>query len=270
MLDHLLGFRHLRTTRLVLMHMLRRIPASFCRSIPVRGSDDSSSLLRSHLPNHTFVRLRPQRSRVRCLASNFSHAYSSLSMDHDAEQVVSFWFDRPPIEWIIAPEGLDEQIKSKFLGLVLKARNDDLEAWAESPNSSLALIVLLEQFPRNVYRGSQQAFSSDTKAYDIAMKAIAQEFDKQVSVIQASAFYMPLMQQESLISVLAAKALFEGLKTRCSSEEERQWVDMGVAAMKRHSAQLVRFGRYPTRNKLLGRENTEDEEAFLKDFTPTL
>jgi len=81
---------------------------------------------------------------------------------------------------------------------------------------------------------------------------------------------MPFMQQERLISELAAKALFEGSKARCSTEEEHKWADIGVPAMKRHIAQLARFGRYPTRNKLLGRVNMEEEEAFLKSYVPAL
>lgn len=77
-----------------------------------------------------------------------------MNPNPNAARVVPFWFNRPPLEWIIAPEGLDEQIKLNFFDLVLKARSNDLETWTKSPESILALIVLLEQFPRNIYRGS--------------------------------------------------------------------------------------------------------------------
>ncbi|KAI1159735.1 DUF924-domain-containing protein [Nemania serpens] len=191
-------------------------------------------------------------------------------IDPAVKRIVAFWFNRKPIEWIIAPKGLDEQLKSEFGDFVLKARRNELDNWGTEPESSLALVVLLDQFSRNLFRGSAEAFSADAKAWSTATKSVARDFDKQVTVIQASAFYMPLLQQETLISVIAARGLFEGLKPRCASTEEHDWVDMGIAASKRHLLQLERFGRYPTRNALLGRANTEAEEEFLKEHKPSL
>ncbi|KAF4629779.1 hypothetical protein G7Y89_g8371 [Cudoniella acicularis] len=191
-------------------------------------------------------------------------------MNSDAKRVVAFWFNRKPMEWIIAPEGLDAQMKSEFEDIVLKARRNELDDWATEPEASLALVVLLDQFSRNIFRGSPDAFSADGKAWETVTKAIARDFDKQVTVIQASAFYMPLLHHESLISVIAARCLFEALKARCVSTEEHEWVDLGIAASKRHMQQLERFGRYPTRNALLGRENTEAEEQFLKEHVQKL
>ncbi|KAI1392439.1 uncharacterized protein F4822DRAFT_129542 [Hypoxylon trugodes] len=191
-------------------------------------------------------------------------------MNPDVKRIMTFWFDRNPIEWIIAPEGLDTQLKFEFSHLVVKARQNELDDWASEPEGSLALVVLLDQFSRNIYRGTTEAFSGDAKAWEIATKAVTRDFDKQVTVIQASAFYMSLMQQESLISVVAARCLFEALKSRCASAEEHKWVDMGIAASKRHAKQLDQFGRYPTRNALLGRNNTEEEDAYLKDHKPSL
>jgi uncharacterized protein (DUF924 family) len=191
-------------------------------------------------------------------------------MNPDVKRINAFWFNRNPMEWIIAPEGLDAQVKADFENLAMKARSNELEDWADDPEASLALVVLLDQFSRNLFRGSSDAFSADGKAIEIATKAIARDFDKQVTVIQASAFYMPLMHQESLISLVAACCLFESLKLRCVSTEEHEWADIGIIASKRHKEQLERFGRYPTRNALLGRENTEDEDKFLKGHTPSL
>lgn len=186
-------------------------------------------------------------------------------MISDAKRVVDFWFNRKPIEWIVAPEGLDAQIKSEFEDLVLKARRNELDDWIAEPEASLALVVLLDQFSRNLFRGSPDAFTADVKAWETVTKIIAKDFDKQVTVIQASALYMPLLHHESLISTIAARCLFEALKSRCVSTEEHEWIDIGIAASKRHVQQLERFGRYPTRNALLGRENTEAEEQFLKE-----
>ncbi|KAF2874714.1 hypothetical protein BDV95DRAFT_297484 [Massariosphaeria phaeospora] len=191
-------------------------------------------------------------------------------MNTDVKRVIAFWFNRPPLEWIIAPEGLDAQLKSEFGDLVLKARRNELEDWATEPDGSVALVAMLDQFSRNLFRGSSDAFTADKKAWETATSAIARDFDKQVTVIQASALYMPLMNQESLISLIAARCLFEALKPRCVSEEEHKWVDMGIMASKRHIKQLEQFGRYPTRNALLGRQNTEAEEKFLKEHVSSL
>lgn len=103
--------------------------------------------------------------------------------------------------------------------------------------------MLLDQFPRTLFRGWVDSFSSDTKAFKTATRAIARDFDKRVSVIQASAFYMPLMHQEDLVSFIAACCLFEKLKLRCVSEEEHKWADIGIVASKKHLKQLVKFGR---------------------------
>ncbi|KAF2448404.1 DUF924-domain-containing protein [Karstenula rhodostoma CBS 690.94] len=183
----------------------------------------------------------------------------STSMDPKAIRVGDFWFNRPPIEWIIAPDGLDAQIKSEFGDLVEQARRGELDGWTAHPESSVALVALLDQFSRNLFRGTPEAFSADAKAREVAAKSIAQDFDMQVSVIKASAFYMPLMQDESLISLIASRCLFEALKTRCTNDEEHE-----------HIVQLEKFGRYPSRNDILGRKSTKEEEDFLRDRVFTL
>ncbi|KAI0175597.1 DUF924-domain-containing protein [Hypoxylon sp. FL1284] len=203
----------------------------------------------------------------------FPHRYATSTrpiMNSDAKRIVSFWFDRNPMEWIVAPEGLDAQIKDELGDLVLKARRSELDNWIAKPESSLALVVLLDQFSRNMFRGTSDALSADAKAWDTVTKAVARDFDKQVTVIQASALYMPLLLQEALISVIAARCLFDALKPRCVTTQEHEWVDIGIAACKRHLQQLERFGRYPTRNALLGRENTQAEKEFLKEYKPSL
>ncbi|KAI0469901.1 hypothetical protein GGR56DRAFT_661645 [Xylariaceae sp. FL0804] len=197
---------------------------------------------------------------------------SSRTMNPDVTRILDFWFDRNPMEWIIAPDGLDDRLKSEFGDLVSKARNSELDGWAVEPEGSLALVVLLDQFSRNIHRGSPDAFAGDAKSGAISTRAIARGFDTQVTVVQATAFYMALLQQESLISAIAARCLFEALKPRCTGAEDHicNWVDMGIAASKRHVQQLEKFGRYPTRNALLGRTNTEAEAAFLKGHVPSL
>ncbi|KAH9908276.1 hypothetical protein F4778DRAFT_776583 [Xylariomycetidae sp. FL2044] len=191
-------------------------------------------------------------------------------MNPDIKRILTFWYDRNPIEWIIAPDGLDTQMKTEFGDLVRQARGGELDDWGAKPEGSVALVVLLDQFSRNLHRGSPDAFGGDAKACDTASKAIARGFDQEVTVIQASSFYMALLQQESLVSAIAARCLFEKLATRCADQKERDWVNMGIAGAKRHMQQLEQFGRYPTRNILLGRVSTEAEEEFLRQHKPSL
>ncbi|KAK7968724.1 hypothetical protein PG996_002850 [Apiospora saccharicola] len=196
---------------------------------------------------------------------------SAVNVDPNVQRVLNFWFDRNPIEWIIAPAGLDDQLKSNFGDLVHKARNRELDSWTTaSPESSVALVALLDQFSRNLFRGTPEAFAGDDQAWEVAVRALSQDFDKRVPVVQASTFCMTLLNRESLISVIAARCLWDSLKARCETQQEHEWVDMGIAGTKRHLAQLERFGRYPTRNKMLGRESTEAEEEFLKEHKPSL
>lgn len=191
-------------------------------------------------------------------------------MNVEANRVVAFWFNRNPMEWIVAPEGLDEQIKSDYGNLIQQARRGELDSWVSDAESSVALVALLDQFSRNMFRGTPEAYSADDKALEIASKAIAQGFDRKVPVIQAMGLYMPLMQHESLISIIAARSLFEALKGRCTSDEENMWVDMSIKASNGHMNQLERFGRYPTRNAVLGRKTTEAEQIYLRDRVVSL
>ena len=169
------------------------------------------------------------------------------------------------MQWIVAPAGLDAQLKTEFGSLVTQARDHELDSWAAEAEGSLALVVLLDQFFRNIYRGTPSAFAADDHAWHIATQAVGHGFDKQVSVIQASAFYFPIMQRESFISVIAARGLWEGLRSRCEGEEESKWVGLGIMGVENHMEQLERFGRFPTRNELLGRESTEEERGYLDE-----
>lgn len=181
----------------------------------------------------------------------------------EIKRVIRFWFDRPPLDWIHAPQGLDAQVESEFGDLARQARRGELDGWAEEAEASLALVVLLDQFSRNLFRGMPDAFSADAKATQVATKAISRGFDKRVGVVEATAFYIPLMHQENLDSLVTTCSLFESLRHRCGTDEERKWVDMGIAASRRNMHQLDCFGRFPTRNSLLGRHSTKAEEEFL-------
>ena len=164
------------------------------------------------------------------------------------------------------PDGFDQVCEKEFGDLVQKARTTELDDWASEPNSTLALLVLLDQFPRNIYRGTPDAFSSDPKALDLATRSLAKGFDKQVSVYQTLTFYLPLMHNENLLSVIACMSFYENLIHRCpEGSDEHKFLQNGMQAGVSHRDTIMKFGRYPGRNKALGRESTKEEEEFLKE-----
>ena len=189
-------------------------------------------------------------------------------MNPDVNRILSFWYDRPPIEWFMPPAGFDDHCKQEFGGLVNQARASELDQWAEEPKGTLALLVLLDQFSRNVFRGTPEMYAADPKAFDIATRSIAKGFDKEVTPFQALTFYLPIMHHESLLAQVAVVSLYENLLRRCGSEnatEAREFHTKGIFAAKNHLQVIERFGRFPSRNQILGRESTKEEEAYLKE-----
>jgi uncharacterized protein (DUF924 family) len=187
-------------------------------------------------------------------------------MNPDVNHLLSFWYDRPSIEWFVPPPGFDKECKDKFGHLIHQARNNELDHWADEPKGTLALMILLDQFSRNVFRNTPEMYEADPKAFDIATKSIAKGFDRQVSSLQALTLYLPLMHNENLLSQVAALALLENLTLRSEEgSEERKMMENGMSSAKGHLEIIQRFGRFPSRNKILGRENTKEEEEYLRE-----
>ena len=217
---------------------------------------------------HTYTRTQLLQLQS-LLPATFQFAQnSSISpkMNPDVQRIHEFWFTRHPKEWFSPPEGFDQVCEKEFGSLVQKARTNELDGWASEPKSTLALLVLLDQFPRNIFRGTPDAFSSDSKALDIATKSIAKGWDREVSPYQALAFYLPLMHSENLLSTIACQALYQNLINQAPVDsEERKFLETGISfAIKRRDV-ILRFGRIPTRNAALGRQSTTEEEEFLKE-----
>ncbi|KAK5061405.1 hypothetical protein LTR84_007947 [Exophiala bonariae] len=203
--------------------------------------------------------------------------------DPEITSILSFWFSNRETskKWFGGGESFDQEIRAQFASLVTQARNDQLDHWTETPQGSLALILLLDQFPRNIHRDSDQAHASDAKACQVAVASIAREFDKQIhatpadsdaeaegmGMIQALFFYLPLMHDESVMSQIACIALSEALVTRCELANDdfaRDYVTRSISHAKGHRDTIVKFGRFPKRNAILGRESTEEERLFLE------
>ena len=194
---------------------------------------------------------------------------SSIStMDPEINRTLSYWFDGPETnqKWYMGGAKVDAEIKDQFSGLVEKARASQLTAWTEQPKGTLALIVLLDQFSRNLFRGSPDSFSADSMAVEIAIKGIAKGFDREVPSIQQAFFYMPLMHDERLLSQIASVALFEAAASRCDAGSDASNVLQGnIKYGKIHRDVILKFGRYPSRNKILGRESTAEEIQYLEE-----
>lgn len=170
-------------------------------------------------------------------------------------QVLDFWFDEVgEAQWWVKDAALDQQIGSGFADLHRQAARCELYRWRQQPEGRLAEIIVLDQFSRNMFRDSRQAFAQDALALALAQEMIAMGAHRALSTVQRSFVYLPFMHSESLLIHDVAVALFseKGLERNYDFEVK-------------HKAILKRFGRYPHRNALLGRPSTEAELAFLTE-----
>ncbi|HEY0137058.1 MAG TPA: DUF924 family protein, partial [Nannocystis sp.] len=170
--------------------------------------------------------------------------------------------------WFRGGPEVDAEIAAHFEPLLRRAAAGELDAWRETPRECLALLLLLDQFPRNMYRGTGQAFAYDAIALDLARDAIARGLDRPLAPAEALFFHMALTHSEQLADVRAALAGIRELATRCTRGQQRLARSWQVGTQK-HIDVLERFGRYPHRNHALGRASTPAEEAFLQhpEFT---
>jgi len=178
--------------------------------------------------------------------------------------VLEFWFapQARPL-WFEKDKAFDEQIRSRFGAAVHAAQMGELDGWQQSSEGSLALLLLLDQFSRNVHRNSAKAFLGDERARQIADRAIAKGFDRQVDYRRQQFFYFPFEHGEALADQQRAVALFTAAIDRAEPAER----DEAIAELDyahRHRVIIERFGRFPHRNEALGRPSTEAEIDFLR------
>ncbi|MEE9454017.1 MAG: DUF924 family protein [Paracoccaceae bacterium] len=174
-------------------------------------------------------------------------------MGESAEQVVEFWAQVGPKGWYVESRELDEEIIRKFKGLWQDALAGKLKEWQLSPKGALALIILLDQFPRNMFRGHGDSFASDRMALCVAQKAIHQNFDQEIDGNMRQFFYLPLMHSESIMDQDASVRAF---LTRMPGTSN-------LLHARAHRQVIRDFGRFPYRNAVLERKDTEEEIAYL-------
>lgn len=173
--------------------------------------------------------------------------------------ILRFWFEElPPGKWFKGDPALDETLRRRFGVLLASARRGELAAWRGAAQGRLAEIILMDQFSRNIHRGTADAFSADVPALILAQEAVRAGCDRELSADMRAFLYMPYMHSESAIIHEEALRLFNqpGLEKTFAYEVE-------------HKAIIDRFGRYPQRNKALGRASTPEEAQFLARQPPS-
>ena len=169
------------------------------------------------------------------------------------QEVLEFWFvDSKPEQWWQKDTGFDREIERRFLSLHQQAKAGELCDWRSTAEGSLAEIIVLDQFSRNLFRDQPESFASDSLALALAQFANNKGFDRALEPTERSFLYMPFMHSESKLIHEQALVLFEDLGNANNLDFERQ-----------HKAIIDRFGRYPHRNAILGRESSAEELAFL-------
>ena len=172
-------------------------------------------------------------------------------MNADAQTVVAFWRDAGPERWFAKDDAFDAEIRTRFLETHMTAARRELDGWAETAEGALALLLLLDQFPRNLFRGTAHQFATDPLAKRIAEQAIAAGHDLAVGPGLRSFFYLPFEHSEALADQERAVAL------TAYDPETMKWAAI-------HRDIIARFGRFPHRNRSLGRDTAADEAAFLE------
>lgn len=196
-----------------------------------------------------------------------------------ALQVHSYWFGRLPLDRVSLDERMrlwfgkdatateiaatDRDIAARFGDLVERALRGELDAWGDGPRRRLALILLLDQFPRSLHRGTARAFAGDEKALSLTLDGLQRAADAALDPVERLFFYMPLQHAENAEVQEESVAAFSRLVTE-SPSELRPVFEGSLLYARQHAEIVARFGRFPHRNAALGRSATPDEDAWLR------
>ena len=174
----------------------------------------------------------------------------------DVQEVLDFWFAEDAERlWFASTPAFDQEVRKRFARRVAHAASGELRSWEEGPEGCVALCILLDQMPRNMFRGSPRAFATDAKALAIAERAVSRRFDRELTPDHKQFLYLPFVHSEEVTNQLRALALFEAAGLR----EALEYV-------KERLALIRRFGRFPHRNAILGRTSTPEELKFLAQY----
>jgi len=181
-----------------------------------------------------------------------------------ATEVLHFWFGAPPGDapreaWFKKSDAFDAEIRARFGALVEQALAGGLREWDVTPQGTLARILLLDQFTRNIFRGTPKSFAGDPLALAAAQRLVARGEDRWLSGVMRSFVYLPFEHSEDRAVQAHSLRLFAQLTADHPARSDAEvWA-------KKHEVIVARFGRYPHRNAILGRESTAEEVSFLKE-----
>lgn len=179
--------------------------------------------------------------------------------------VYDFWFGAPGSDghgdvrdfWFASTPDIDREIKERFLDRYLRAAAGDFEDWKSDARGWVALIVLLDQVPRNVFRGNPQSFAADPVALASAKQLEASPLHEELITVEKLFAYLPFEHSENIHDQTKSVALFEAIDHH---EQKAEWIEFAVL----HRDIVAKFGRFPHRNAILGRKSTPEEKAWLE------
>ena len=191
------------------------------------------------------------------------------------EEILNYWFGRLEInstlrenysdKWFSKKKEVDDDIRFRFELDLKRSLEGKLKVWEETARGSLALIILIDQFSRNMYRGSVKAFEGDNIALNVCLRGIEKGFDIGLHPIERMFFYMPLMHSEDLKVQMTSLECLTILENLCTSQPAiAPIISQAKMYAERHYLIIEKFGRFPHRNEIIGRESTQDETEFLK------
>lgn len=173
------------------------------------------------------------------------------------DEVLNYWFSEAiEAAWFSQSDAVDQEIADHFTQIYDAARNGELSGWRDQARDALALTIVLDQFPRNLFRGSPRSFESDSLALANSKHAIDAGFDAQLSKKERAFFYLPFMHSEKIDD-----------QQRCITLYEELGNSNGLDFAHQHANIIKRFGRFPHRNAVLGRQTTAEEAEFLKEHS---
>jgi len=177
-----------------------------------------------------------------------------MTTSFSPDGIISFWRNAGEDRWFKADADFDAEVRARFHKLWQEARDDLHANWEKTADGMLALIIVLDQFPRNMFRGSAEAFSTDPQALALTKRAIEQGMDQRIDPDLRAFVYMPLMHSEDPKDQLRSVAVFRAFGNVNN-----------LAFAEQHADIIGKFGRFPHRNTMLGRQTTVEEAAFLAD-----
>lgn len=181
-----------------------------------------------------------------------------MSAEVNPDDVLNFWIDEQgPQKWYIQDENLDEQIRQRFMAIWSEGHDGGLSDWLSDARGAFAYIILMDQFPRNMFRGKGRAFSTDKKAICAAKRAISKDWDLKVAEPGRQFFYLPLMHSECLADQDRCIRLFMDRMPGGGAEN--------LLHARAHREVIRQFGRFPYRNEALERFSTEQEKRYIAE-----